>query len=183
MAVDVKEVLAETAVRLLLENKVKKLTVKDIVDECQLSRQAFYYHFRDIPDLLRWYLVRDIETLKKESSKFENREEGLRYFLLVALNADAYLSKTANTKYADEMQRIMQDILRSLINEAVEERNLYSGLSRDELEIVMRYHAQAIIGFLREWTADDTQNIDLIVHVVYQILSGSLSPFSSDSVN
>ena len=42
---DMKEVIASAARKLILEKKVKKLTVKDIVEECQITRQAFYYHF------------------------------------------------------------------------------------------------------------------------------------------
>ena len=51
MPTDMKETIAEAAKRLLMEKHVKKLTVKDIVEECQITRQAFYYHFEDIPDL------------------------------------------------------------------------------------------------------------------------------------
>ena len=40
-----KEIIAEAARKLILEKKVKKLTVKDTVEECQITRQAFYYHF------------------------------------------------------------------------------------------------------------------------------------------
>lgn len=45
--------MAEAVKRLLMQKKVKKLTVKDIVDECSITRQTFYYHFEDIPDLLK----------------------------------------------------------------------------------------------------------------------------------
>ena len=58
MAVDTKELIAEAVKRLLMQKKVKKLTVKDIVDECSITRQTFYYHFEDIPDLLKWVLER-----------------------------------------------------------------------------------------------------------------------------
>lgn len=47
---DMKEVIASAARKLILEKKVKKLTVKDIVEECQITRQAFYYHFEGIPE-------------------------------------------------------------------------------------------------------------------------------------
>jgi len=52
MAIDMKKTIAEAASNLLFEKKVKKLTVKDIVEECHITRQAFYYHFEDIPDPL-----------------------------------------------------------------------------------------------------------------------------------
>ena len=51
MAVDTKELIAEAVKRLLMQKKVKKLTVKDIVDECSITRQTFYYHFEEIPRL------------------------------------------------------------------------------------------------------------------------------------
>lgn len=40
-----KELIAEAARTLLMDRHVKKLTVKDIVEQCHITRQAFYYHY------------------------------------------------------------------------------------------------------------------------------------------
>lgn len=56
MPTDMKRTIAEAAQTLLVQRHVKKLTVKDIVEECHITRQAFYYHFADIPELLRWMI-------------------------------------------------------------------------------------------------------------------------------
>ena len=69
MAADMKEVIANAARNLILEKKVKKLTVKDIVEECHITRQAFYYHFEDIPDLMRWQLKQGARKLMDECLK------------------------------------------------------------------------------------------------------------------
>ena len=63
MSIDMKETIAETAKYLVSKKQVRKLTVKDIVDECQITRQTFYYHFEDIPGLFRWILEQDAEHL------------------------------------------------------------------------------------------------------------------------
>ena len=42
MSIDMKETIAETAKYLVSKKQVRKLTVKDIVDECQITRQTFY---------------------------------------------------------------------------------------------------------------------------------------------
>ena len=52
MPADMKDTIAQAAKSLLMEKGVRKLTVKDIVEECSITRQAFYYHFEDIPALL-----------------------------------------------------------------------------------------------------------------------------------
>ena len=51
---------------LLMEKGVKKLTVKDIVEECRITRQAFYYHFEDIPELFRWMLEQQTDRMLRE---------------------------------------------------------------------------------------------------------------------
>ena len=56
MAEDMRETIANAAKTLLFDKKVRKLTVKDIVEECHITRQTFYYHFEDIPDLMAWSL-------------------------------------------------------------------------------------------------------------------------------
>ncbi|MCC8127575.1 MAG: TetR/AcrR family transcriptional regulator [Clostridiales bacterium] len=56
MPTDMKRTIADAAKTILLEKKKSKLTVKDIVDECHITRQAFYYHFADIPDLIEWII-------------------------------------------------------------------------------------------------------------------------------
>lgn len=67
MTIGTEELIVQAVERLLMQKKVKKLTVKDIVEECGITRQTFYYHFRDIPDLLKWVLERNTDQLLKET--------------------------------------------------------------------------------------------------------------------
>lgn len=88
-----KETIAQAAKTLLMEKGVKKLTVKDIVGECQITRQAFYYHFEDIPALFRWMFERDTERTMLEAKALDNGEARLRYLFVMALNALPYVKK------------------------------------------------------------------------------------------
>ena len=40
----------------------------------------------------------------------------------------------------------------------------------------MRYHSSAILGLLRDWTAEDTRNLDTIVHEVFLLMMGEIRP-------
>ena len=48
MSVTTKRALAETFKKLLSKRGLNKITVKDIVEDCGVNRQTFYYHFHDI---------------------------------------------------------------------------------------------------------------------------------------
>ena len=102
MPIDMKKVIAEAVRTLLFEKKVKKLTVKDIAQECKITRQAFYYHFEDIPELLQWMLEKDSEKLLDECMKQKDPEQGLVYFFTFAITMKPKLSdsqKSANYPY------------------------------------------------------------------------------------
>ena len=66
MPADMKQAIAQAAMGLLMEKGVRKLTVKDIVEECRITRQAFYYHFEDIPELFRWMLEQETDRMLRE---------------------------------------------------------------------------------------------------------------------
>ena len=47
-----KAALEESLKRLLLKKPLDKITITDITTDCGISRMAFYYHFKDIYDLV-----------------------------------------------------------------------------------------------------------------------------------
>lgn len=178
MAVDMKESIAEAARKLLFEKNKKKLTVKDIVAECRITRQTFYYHFEDISALLRWTLERDLNQLLQETRAQEDSEKGLFHCFLVAINVMPYVKKGMQTNYREELEQLLTQYVYRLFDQIVEDENLYQNCSRSELNLILRYHSQAILGILRNWTEEDSKNLEQIVHQIYLLMSGQISPFS-----
>ena len=54
MPLSTKRALSRSLKRQLSTRTLDKITVKDIVEDCGVNRQTFYYYFRDIYDLLEW---------------------------------------------------------------------------------------------------------------------------------
>ena len=57
MPADMKATIAEAFLSLLQYKDVDKITVKVLVETCHISRQTFYYHFKDIVDVIEWLVV------------------------------------------------------------------------------------------------------------------------------
>ena len=57
MALMTQRAFGNALVRLLQQRPLSKITVNDIVEECGVARQTFYYHFQDIYDLLQWIFL------------------------------------------------------------------------------------------------------------------------------
>lgn len=49
--------------KLLAEKPLSQISVRMIAEECGINRNSFYYHFRDIPDLMEAIVREDTEEL------------------------------------------------------------------------------------------------------------------------
>lgn len=76
-----KQSISESLMMLLETHTIDKITVKDIVAECGVNRQTFYYHFRDIYDLLEWTLEENIQTFLAEHSILKDNWQEQIYLL------------------------------------------------------------------------------------------------------
>ena len=173
---DMKEIIAEAARKLILEKKVKKLTVKGIVEECQITRQAFYYHFEGIPDLIQWSMKQGTKRLLEESREQGGPEAALKYLFVFAINAMPEVRKGIESNYGKELEQTLVQGAYELFQSIVEEEYLYQIYSRQELKLILRYHSRAILGLLQDWTPEDTKNLDVIVHEVYLLVMGKIAP-------
>lgn len=176
MPLDMKERIADAVHHLVMEEKKNKVTVKDIVEECQITRQAFYYHFEDIPALIRWMLEREMERMLHATLESEDPEQQLKYLFRMAINAGPSIRRGLKTNYGSELTSLLEEYATELFKRIIETKHLCRSYSQDEAAWLVRYHTKAILGILRDWTDEDTKHLDEIVHWIAQILEGKLSP-------
>ena len=62
MCSDTKEKIAEAVEQMMLTKPVSKITVQSVMEQAQMKRQTFYYHYQDIYSVLEWIVVREICT-------------------------------------------------------------------------------------------------------------------------
>ena len=60
--------IQDTFLKLLSEQPFDKITVTQLVDECQITRRTFYYHYSDLYELLDTILRRETERAVASNS-------------------------------------------------------------------------------------------------------------------
>ena len=100
MATSTKESLGNALKKMLTIKPIDKITVKDLVEECGVNRQTFYYHFDDVYDLLEWVFEEDANRTLPQEILYENwRENVLTFFHYLynnkLLSADCTTASTA----------------------------------------------------------------------------------------
>ena len=109
MPVDMKAVIAGTYLQLVQHGNVDKITVKALIDACHISRQTFYYHFRDIMDVLEWSIQRETARLVEETLQVEGMGQALKLFISFAVERFPLLRRLLDSQKRVQLEAIMLD--------------------------------------------------------------------------
>lgn len=63
MANFTRKAIKEAFIKLLEQRPLAEITIKDIVEECGINRNSFYYHYQDLPALVEEILKEDAEDI------------------------------------------------------------------------------------------------------------------------
>ena len=64
-----KRALEASLKHLLLQKPLNKITINDIAEDCGINRMTFYYHFKDIYDLVEWSCQEDAMRGKRPTRR------------------------------------------------------------------------------------------------------------------
>ncbi len=170
MAVDMKQLIAETAEKLIFEKNKKRLTVKDIAKECNITRQTFYYHFQDIPELLKWIAGQKREEIRSHIGQNLTPDESIRFWLSMSLQTKSEIKKLEQTNFREEMQGIIYEQMVLLMYELLDHENIEIDPAKKDFFI--RYHCHAAMGLMNSWTDKDTEQIDQIAKNIEEMICG-----------
>ena len=146
-----KEIIARTFTELLDEKPMSKVTVKDIVERCGVNRNTFYYHFRDIPDVVEFILKKKwdeiLEAPQEKASILECMEE---MAALVRSNRKLMLNVYKSVK-RDTFLFYMNEVATYIITEYFDKNMNEFNLDKREIQMLIKYYKCLFIGILMEW--------------------------------
>lgn len=146
-----KEIIARTFTELLDEKPMSKITVKDIVERCGVNRNTFYYHFRDIPDVVEFILKKKwdeiLEAPQERTSITECVEE---MAALIRENRKIMLNVYRSVK-RDTFLIYLNDVASYIVTEYFN-KNVYKfHLNEKEIQMLIKYYKCVFVGILMEW--------------------------------
>ena len=69
-----KQDLEASLKKVMLQKPLDKITISDITSDCGISRMAFYYHFKDIYDLVEWSCLEDAKRALQGKKTYDLRK-------------------------------------------------------------------------------------------------------------
>lgn len=152
MAKQTQKFIMSTFMQLLEGESLDKITVRDIVEECEINRNTFYYHYSDIYDLLDD--VFRVETEKfmsedvDENTTFGEEYERAARFVLKYKKAILHIY---DSKKRDVLQKYLETLAFSFISRFVKKEADGYGLPDEDIDYITGFYTHAIVGNTLGW--------------------------------
>lgn len=152
MAKQTQKFIMSTFMQLLEGESLDKITVRDIVEECEINRNTFYYHYSDIYDLLDD--VFRVETEKfmsedvDENTTFGEEYERAACFVLKYKKAILHIY---DSKKRDVLQNYLETLAFSFISRFVKKEADGYGLPDEDIAYITGFYTHAIVGNTLGW--------------------------------
>lgn len=155
-----KETFAKALKELLQERPLAKISVKDITSHCEISRNAFYYHFQDKYELINWIFYDD---MLRNANSFNNPANLTNSFVDVCKclykNREFYMAcfqYVGQNSLFETIQNLYYELWKLNLDMRYTESKVK--LSEDELDLMAKLNAYALVGIITDWVKKGMHN-------------------------
>ena len=174
MAVNAKSMIADAFIKLSGEKNIDKITVKDIVDECGISRQSFYYHFQDILEVIEWSAEQAFQKLLEKNMAADDSEAVFHDFIVASENANVLLHKLLHSQKREDIERIMVRSIRTYLQELMTRRGRRIALPYEDMDIALNFCTYGIVGLLLEYCEKKDFDREQLAKQMHRLLTGRM---------
>ncbi len=148
--------LANSLKKHMEKKPLKKITISEIINDCDINRKTFYYHFEDLYDLLKWMLEQEAIEVVKSFDLLLDYQEAISFVINYVDENVHILSCAYDSMGREEMKRFFYKdfigIVQGLIDSAIED--LQVSVPMDFKEFLGNLYTEALAGVLIEWIKD-----------------------------
>ena len=172
-----KELLAKTLKKKMEKKPLSKITVSEIIKDCNLNRRTFYYHFTDIYALTEWMLGQDTIKLVKKSENTSTWDKGV-LALMIYIKENKHICFCAMDGLGrDLLQRYFYEDVHDIVEKVINE--LAEGKKIDVLymEYIIRFYTLSVVENILYWISHGMKETpEEWVRMLYITLQGNILP-------
>lgn len=170
-----KKALAESLKNLLLQKPLNKITISDIADDCGINRMTFYYHFKDIYDLVEWTCAEEAAQAMEGKKTYDTWQEGfLNIFSAVQANKPLIMN-VYRCVSRERIEQYLNPLICSLILGVVEEKSAEMPVSEADKRFIANFYEYAFIGVMLEWIDNNMREEPFVlVERTSRVMHGSI---------
>lgn len=171
-----KRALEDSLKKLLLQKPLSKITISDIANDCGINRMTFYYHFKDIYDLIEWICIEETARAINGKKTYETWQQGFLQTFQMVLENKPFISNVYHSISREKIEDYFYAITYDLLIGVIEEKAAGMKVSEADKKFIANFYNFAFVGLLMDWIKKDMkENPQLIINQLSTLIHGEVS--------
>ena len=171
-----RKAIQDSFTKLLEERPLKQITVMDIVNDCGISRNSFYYHFHDIPELVEGMIKENADSIIKDNPEIKSISDCINAVIDSSLKnkrAVLHIYKSINRNIFEQYQwKICEYAVESYFKSNI--KNIE--ISPDDKAAIAAYTKSVCFGIVMLWLDNNLdQNMQKYILRICELKQGDLN--------
>ena len=146
-----KRALEQSLKNLLLQKPLHKITISDIADDCGINRMTFYYHFKDIYDLVEWSCQEDAAKALAGKKTYETWQQGFEQIFEAVLANKPFIMNVYHSVSREQVETYLYKLTYDLLEGVVEEQAAGMSVRPEDKAFIANVYKYAFVGLMLDW--------------------------------
>ena len=151
MSQTTKRALEASLKHLLLKKPLDKITINDIAEDRGINRMTFYYHFKDIYDLIEWSCVEDAARALEGKKTYDTWQQGFLQIFEAVLANKPFIMNVYHSVSREQVELYLYKLTFNLLIGVIEEKAAGMAVSDEDKKFIADFYKYAFVGIMLEW--------------------------------
>ena len=180
-----KRALEQSLKNLLLQKPLSKITISDIADDCGINRMTFYYHFKDIYDLIEWSCEEDARKALEGKKTYDTWQQGLLQIFEAVQENKVFILNVYRSISREQVENYLYKLTYQLLIGVVHEQAEGMSVREEDQDFIATVYKYAFVGLMLDWIKNDMKAdpaviVDRLAAVIHGNVAAALERLRID---
>ena len=170
-----KNLIKQEFIKLLNKKSLHNITVTEIAKQCKIERKTFYYHYENLPQLVKEIFDEELEDVIEEFNETLSWEESFISATKFILENKKVVKHMYESDYKVELEKyifsISGEIMRKYVRRVAKDTNA----QEIDIKLIAYFYQCALSSSLVEWVATDMKtDPKLVTRRLGKLMDGNI---------
>lgn len=171
-----KRALEQSLKNLLQQKPLSKIAISDITEDCGISRMTFYYHFKDIYDLVEWACAEDAARALQNKKTYDTWQQGFVQIFHAVRENKVFVMNVYRCVNREQVEKYLVPLTDQLIMGVITERAAGMTVREADQQFIAQVYSYAFVGIMLDWIRDDMRaDPEELVNRLAMVIRGGIT--------
>ena len=175
MTIVIKRVLASTLKEMAEKKSLSKITINDLTQACDVSRQTFYNNFKDIYDLVEWIYLKEVVTPIERGKIYDKWQDALTSIFQYISENHVFVLNTYRSFGKEFLEKVLRQEIELFLSNQVFKKIEVTKEEAKHVEFSYSFYTYALVGVGLDWIEKQMpESVEELVERIERVMLGEI---------